>query len=48
MNTWRQDKGQAACAAAFVEAVRQGKAAPIPLREILEVSRITIEVANSI
>lgn len=48
MNSWRQDKGQTACAAAFVEAVREGKTAPIPLDEVLEVSRITIEVANSI
>src|SRR5690606_20626643 len=33
---WRQDKGQAACAKAFVDAVRGGGAAPIPLGEILE------------
>lgn len=45
---WRQDKGQAACAAAFVNAVREGKSAPIPLDEILEVSRVTIEAAQSI
>lgn len=48
MSSWRQDKGQTACAAAFVAAVREGKTAPIPLDEVLEVSRITIEVANSI
>ncbi|MEZ5960563.1 MAG: bi-domain-containing oxidoreductase [Hyphomonadaceae bacterium] len=48
MNSWRQDKGQSACAAAFVDAVREGKPAPIPLDEVLEVSRVTIEVANSI
>jgi predicted dehydrogenase/threonine dehydrogenase-like Zn-dependent dehydrogenase len=36
---WRQDKGQAACVAAFVEAVRTGAPAPIPLAELLEVSR---------
>jgi predicted dehydrogenase/threonine dehydrogenase-like Zn-dependent dehydrogenase len=45
MNLWRQDKGQAACAAAFVEAVERGGAAPIPLEELLEVSRISIEAA---
>ncbi len=44
MNLWRQDKGQRACAAAFVEAIRGGEA-PIPLEEILEVSRVTIELA---
>jgi len=45
MNLWRQDKGQKACAAAFVQAVQQGGPAPIPLDEILEVSRIAIELA---
>lgn len=42
---WRQDKGQRACAAAFVDAVREGREAPIPFAEILEVSRLAIEVA---
>jgi hypothetical protein len=42
---WRQDKGQRACAAAFVGAVRDGRPAPIPFAEILEVSRVAIEVA---
>ena len=46
MNLWRQDKGQSACAAAFVEAVRSSGVAPIPLAEILEVSRISIELAE--
>jgi len=44
MNLWRQDKGQAACAAAFVDAVRSGAPAPIPLAELLEVSRVSIEL----
>lgn len=43
MKLWRQDKGQAACAAAFVKALRDGKPAPIPLAEILESSRVAIE-----
>jgi predicted dehydrogenase len=42
---WRQDKGHAACAAAFVSAVRTGGASPIALDEILEVSRVTIALA---
>jgi predicted dehydrogenase/threonine dehydrogenase-like Zn-dependent dehydrogenase len=46
MRLWRQDKGQAACAAAFVAAVRTGAAAPIPFAEIIEVSRVTIELAS--
>ena len=53
LNLWRQDKGQQACSAAFVQALRAraaGQAAPppIPLEEILEVSRVTIEVAASL
>lgn len=47
MNLWRQDKGQAACAAEFIEAIRTGAPAPIPLDEILEVSRVTIELSES-
>ena len=47
MNLWRQDKGQRACAAAFVQAVQLGGPAPIPLEEILEVSRVSIEVAKN-
>ncbi len=47
MNLWRQDKGQQACVKAFVETVRSGGPAPIPLDEILEVSRLAIEIAES-
>ena len=46
MNLWQQDKGQKACASAFVQAVEQGGVAPIPFDEILEVSRVTIEMAG--
>ncbi len=45
MNLWRQDKGQQACAAAFIKTLQQGGQAPIPLAEILEVSRVAIELA---
>ena len=48
MHLWRQDKGQAACAAAFVDAVKQGRPTPIPLDEILEVSRVSIELQNAL
>ena len=46
MNLWRQDKGQKACAAAFVGAIQNGGAAPIPFEEIAEVSRVTIELSQ--
>lgn len=47
LNLWRQDKGQRACAAAFVRSVETGTAAPIPFDEIVEVSRVTIDLAQS-
>lgn len=46
MNLWRQDKGQNACARAFVDAISKGFVSPIPADEIFEVARITIEVAD--
>lgn len=47
MNLWRQNKGQKACVAAFVRAVEQGGGvAPIPFEEVMEVSRVAIEVAE--
>ncbi len=48
MNLWRQDKGQSACAKAFVDAIRQGSEAPIALDDVLEVNRVTIEVASGL
>lgn len=45
---WRQDKGQRACAAAFVDAVRDPANRPVPFAEILEVSRVAIEVAAKV
>jgi hypothetical protein len=47
MKLWRQDKGQAACAAAFVAAIRDGKLAPIPFEELLEVSRATVAIGEA-
>jgi predicted dehydrogenase len=44
MNLWSQDKGNDACAAAFVDAVSAGKSAPIPFEELLEVTRASFEV----
>ncbi|MDQ3068422.1 MAG: bi-domain-containing oxidoreductase [Acidobacteriota bacterium] len=46
MHLWRQDKGQNACAAAFVESVQRGDAAPIPFEELLEVSRVSVGLAE--
>ncbi|MFZ4723500.1 MAG: bi-domain-containing oxidoreductase [Phycisphaerales bacterium] len=46
MNLWKQDKGQKACAAAFVQAVASAGASPIPFDELLEVARVTIDAAD--
>lgn len=46
ISLWRQDKGQKACAAAFVKAITNGGAEPIPFAEIVEVSRVSILLAS--
>jgi predicted dehydrogenase/threonine dehydrogenase-like Zn-dependent dehydrogenase len=45
LNLWKQDKGQNACAAAFLKALDSGVPAISP-EEIFEVARITLEVAT--
>jgi predicted dehydrogenase/threonine dehydrogenase-like Zn-dependent dehydrogenase len=44
---WRQDKGQRECVAAFLQAIATG-CHPIPLDELFEVSRVTIQIAESL
>jgi predicted dehydrogenase/threonine dehydrogenase-like Zn-dependent dehydrogenase len=46
MNLWRQDKGQKACARAFIHAIEGRGPVPIPFEEILEVGRVSIELAG--
>jgi predicted dehydrogenase/threonine dehydrogenase-like Zn-dependent dehydrogenase len=46
MKKLRQDKGQLNCTAAFINAIQQGNTLPIPIEEILEVSRISIELSK--
>lgn len=48
MNLWRQDKGQAACAAAFVDAIRLGRPAPIPFEELVEVTRTSFDIVDAL
>ncbi|SEO25586.1 bi-domain-containing oxidoreductase [Pseudomonas sp. NFACC39-1] len=45
MNLWKQDKGQAACAEAFIEGIKKGVPA-IPFDEIMEVARATITASQ--
>jgi len=47
MNLWRQDKGNTACAAAFINAIESGQAAPIPFEEFVEVTRVSFEIAEA-
>lgn len=42
----RQDKGHAACAAAFVAALKSGAGSPIPFDELLEISRWSVRAAR--
>ncbi|MFC5385290.1 bi-domain-containing oxidoreductase [Aquamicrobium segne] len=46
LNLWRQDKGQKACAVAFVQALEKGTNCPVPLDELLNVSRVSIEAQH--
>ncbi|MEX3937116.1 bi-domain-containing oxidoreductase [Paraburkholderia phymatum] len=48
LNLWRQNKGQEACVAAFVDAIANNGPAPIPLAQLLEVSRVTIDIAQEL
>ncbi len=45
---WRQDKGQAACASAFVGAIRKGEPSPIPFAELVETARVTFEITEAL
>lgn len=47
MNLWRQDKGHSACVEEFLDAIGEGRPAPIPFDELIEISRISIELASS-
>jgi predicted dehydrogenase len=47
MRLWHQDKGHQTCAQAFMDAVSNGGASPIPPTEIFEVGRVMIELAES-
>ena len=48
MDLWSQDKGQVACAAAFVDAIRQGKGSPIPWNELVEVTQVTFDIMDAL
>ena len=45
MNLMQQDKGQKACAKAFLDAIASGEPSPISSDEIFEVAKVTIDAA---
>jgi len=48
MNLFRQDKGNTACAAAFVNAITEGKPSPIPFEELVEVTNVSFDIVDLI
>ena len=42
----KQNKGQVECVKEFINAIRNGASSPIPFEEVMEVSRISIEIAE--
>ncbi len=48
MNLMRQDKGQKACVQKFLNSIEAGLAAPIPFDELIEVARVSIDVAEQL
>ncbi|MCP4047671.1 MAG: zinc-binding dehydrogenase [Gammaproteobacteria bacterium] len=48
MKLSRQDKGNAACAAAFIAAIKSGEPSPIPAEEIFEVTAATFDAIEAL
>ncbi len=47
LNLWRQDKGNDACIAAFVDAISTGRPSPMPFGELVEVTRATFDAVEA-
>ncbi|EJE8737477.1 bi-domain-containing oxidoreductase [Vibrio vulnificus] len=48
MNLWKQDKGQNLCSRLFLDSIREGKSAPIDIKEIFEVAKVSIDIAEQL
>ena len=46
MRLWRQDKGQNKCVSSFVRAIQDGAPSPISFGELIEISRVSIELSS--
>jgi len=47
-NLWVQDKGQNACASAFIRSMNKNLISPIPINEIFEVADVTLNLAQKL
>jgi predicted dehydrogenase/threonine dehydrogenase-like Zn-dependent dehydrogenase len=45
MNLWKQDKGQNECVSAFLYSIKGKTTSPIPIEEIFEIAKVSIEIA---
>ncbi len=48
MNLWKQDKGNVNCVANFVNAIKNGLASPISFDDIVEVTKVCIEIEENL
>ena len=48
LSLWRQDKGTQGCVAAFLGAIKTGQQQPVPAAELIEVSRVAIELQEMV
>ena len=48
MRLWRQDKGHKAEIQAFIEAIQHGHPSPIPFEELVEVTRVSLQVVAAL
>ena len=48
MNLWKQDKGHHACVHSVIESLREGNPSPISIKEIFEVTRVSIDLQNNL
>jgi predicted dehydrogenase/threonine dehydrogenase-like Zn-dependent dehydrogenase len=46
LNFWKQDKGNQACASAFISSIRNGSASPISFEDQCEVMRVCFNIVN--
>ena len=46
MNLWKQNKGQGNCAVAFIDAIKGKSMSPIPIEEVFEIAKLSIDIAS--